>query len=441
MSSAQCLQNRQPCNNLVVTVANNAKIVSSEKGTLTIPTKQGDIVLHGYIFDDKCLINNLAGLSKLCNEGCTVTLDKETIIVSRDGENLWYGTKGTEDKLWTLDLADVGMPSRKEIPDSEIPDPRIELDTAFQAIRHDNDADFVQFVHAVFGSCPLSTFQDAIDHGWLGNYPKITGRMLRQNPPVSRAMAMGYLDRTRQGQHSTKGKKSRCKQPNSAIVTPSIRDDAAQPHLDEDSDQSHLCFQVMTREEFMNSSDATGKFPIETMSGWNYILVSTMKGYVHLQLLRNRTAPEYRRAYKDMYAFYAALGKTPTTQRLDNETSDELENYLRETRVKIEYVAPGMHRQNPSECSIRHAKNCIIAMCHTVDPTFPAFSLMETVVDQAEIVINQLRLWHDDRSMNAWTGMHNAPYDHLAHPLSIFGMQCVVLENPRPSWGAHGKDG
>jgi hypothetical protein len=76
----------------------NEKIVSSEKGTLTIPTKRGDIVLTGYIFDDKCLINNLAALSKLCNEGCAVTLDNETIIVSRDGENLWYGIKGSEDK-------------------------------------------------------------------------------------------------------------------------------------------------------------------------------------------------------------------------------------------------------------------------------------------------------------------------------------------------------
>ena len=37
--------------------------------------------------------------------------------------------------------------------------------------------------------------------------------------------------------------------------------------------------------------------------------------------------------------------------------------------------------------------------------------------------------------------MHNAPYDHLAHPLSIFGMQCMALENPRHSWGAHSKDG
>jgi hypothetical protein len=83
-ASAELLENRYPCNNLIVTVANNERIVSSEKGTLTIPTKSGDIVLTGYIFDDKCLINNLAGLSKLCNEGCTVTLDNETIIVSRD---------------------------------------------------------------------------------------------------------------------------------------------------------------------------------------------------------------------------------------------------------------------------------------------------------------------------------------------------------------------
>jgi hypothetical protein len=236
--------------------------------------------------------------------------------VSRDGENLWYGTKGSEDKLWTLDLADVGKQSfpSPPAPPMEIPDQLIELAIAFQAIHHDNDADFVQFVHAVFGSCPISTLQHAIDYGWLGNYPEITGRMLHQNPPVSRAMKMGYLDRTRQDQNSTKGKKSRRKSTSPAAATPSIRDDAEQPHLDDDADQSHLFFLVITRMEFMNLSDATGKFPFEIMSGWNYILVSTMKGHLQLQLPRNRKAPEYRRAYKEMYAFYAALGKTPTTR-------------------------------------------------------------------------------------------------------------------------------
>jgi hypothetical protein len=34
-----------------------------------------------------------------------------------------------------------------------------------------------------------------------------------------------------------------------------------------------------------NSSDATGKFPFPTKSGWNYLLVSTMNGYIHLELM------------------------------------------------------------------------------------------------------------------------------------------------------------
>jgi hypothetical protein len=85
----------------------------------------------------------------------------------------------------------------------------------------------------------------------------------------------------------------------------------------------------------------------------------------------------------------------------------------------------------------------IIAMCHTTDPSFPAHLLLEAVVDQAEIIINQMRPWHDDPTINAWTGMHNAPYDHLANPMSIFGIRCVVQEKShlRPTWGPHGKDG
>jgi hypothetical protein len=65
-----------------------------------------------------------------------------------------------------------------------------------------------------------------------------------------------------------------------------------------------MCFQVFTREEFFNSSDATGRFPVPTASGYEYILVSTLNGYVHLELLKKRNASAYLRAYKAMYAFY-----------------------------------------------------------------------------------------------------------------------------------------
>ena len=95
-----------------------------------------------------------------------------------------------------------------------------------------------------------------------------------------------------------------------------------------------------------------------------------------------------------MYAYFKQYGHTPTAQRLDNVSSTELELFLRESNVDVQYVPPGIHRQNPSERAIRHVKNCIIAMCMTADPLMPAQILFEEVVGQADIVINQLRPWH-----------------------------------------------
>ena len=422
---------------------------ATEQGKLVI----GDMIFNGYVFPEATLSDNLLGLADLCNKGCEVKLTAETIAVEKDNLIIWSGTKATDEKLWHLDLEDIKVaPGHSTIMDSVHTDstttspPLPPFSVAQQTIRHDSNAEFVKFTHATFGSCPISTFQHAMDHGWFGNLPKLTSLMIRQNPPVSRATAMGYLDQSRQGMQSTRKRLRQKTQARHASATASMAAACADDNLTHiiDADSTpNLCFQVLSAKEWRNSSDATGKFPFTTMSGWNYVLVSTLKGYVHLELLRDRTASEYRRAYAAMYAFYESKGKLPTAQRLDNETSATLESFLKETKVKIEYVTPGIHRQNPSERAIRHAKNCIIAMCQTTDPLFPADLLFEEVVPQAEIVLNQLRPWHDDITINAWTGMHNQQYDHLAHPLSVFGMRVVAQEKPhlRPSWGVHGLDG
>jgi hypothetical protein len=146
--------------------------------------------------------------------------------------------------------------------------------------------------------------------------------MVEQNKPVTRATAMGYLDQTRQGQQSTKSKRGpRSKHPVrfSAPISspPSPIDDALHSHIQDEFESPNLCFQVLSVKDFMNSSDATGKFPFPTVSGYNYILVSTLKGYVHFELMRSRHASEYVRVYTAMYAFYAELGKLPTTRQRD----------------------------------------------------------------------------------------------------------------------------
>jgi hypothetical protein len=85
-SSAHYLHNRTPSDQVTVTVANNQCIKSIGKGVLIIPTKTGDIKLKSHVFRDGELSNNLAGLSNLCNEGCSILLNSEFIAVSRDDE-------------------------------------------------------------------------------------------------------------------------------------------------------------------------------------------------------------------------------------------------------------------------------------------------------------------------------------------------------------------
>jgi hypothetical protein len=75
---------------------------------LIIPTKSGNIVLTGYVFCKNCLTSNFAGLSNLCNKGCIITLDAESIIGCRDKEISWSGTKGSEETLWNLAISDLG---------------------------------------------------------------------------------------------------------------------------------------------------------------------------------------------------------------------------------------------------------------------------------------------------------------------------------------------
>jgi hypothetical protein len=88
-------------------VGGRYKKISQEKGTFTIPTKSGDIILTAYVFSESNLSNNLAGLSNLTNLQCTVTLTATTITISRGDEIIWSGTKDCDEKLWNLNLADL----------------------------------------------------------------------------------------------------------------------------------------------------------------------------------------------------------------------------------------------------------------------------------------------------------------------------------------------
>jgi hypothetical protein len=162
-SAASLLEDRKHWKNYRGNVANITILTTIENGNLHVPAKSGNILIPAYVFDTHAISSNL---STLCNKGCTAILSRQTIETVKDGETVWCGTKNTTDRLWNLDIADLGI-SLGTLPVSP-PIPSItgnQAPSASQAIRLDNDAEYVRFAHEVFASCPFSTFLHAMRMG------------------------------------------------------------------------------------------------------------------------------------------------------------------------------------------------------------------------------------------------------------------------------------
>ena len=89
-------------------------------------------------------------------------------------------------------------------------------------------------------------------------------------------------------------------------------------------------------------ADATGRFPDRSQSGNQYVLVTYHEdsNYIHMELLPDRSAVSYVDAYRRILSFFRSHGVTIDIIRTDNETSSDLEQYMRTERVSREYVPP-----------------------------------------------------------------------------------------------------
>ncbi len=184
----------------------------------------------------------------------------------------------------------------------------------------------------------------ALRLGWLGNFPTLTAKMFNSDRPNSTASAKGHLQQKRQ-----KPRRSASRSHPSRI--PLVLFD--QSEADDEKEYLDCIFsRTMRTTDFLNSSDMAGRFPYVSHRGYEYIMVSVFRNYIHVELLQNRTASEVTRVYKATYTFYSSFGHTPRFQMLDNETSKELSAFFKNAEVEAEYVPPNTHRRNRAERAI-----------------------------------------------------------------------------------------
>ena len=83
-------------------------------------------------------------------------------------------------------------------------------------------------------------------------------------------MLKGHLDQTRQNVHSTKS----CPPLDPALALAPINpDDDAFPPGQPTDEHTHLCFAAVLEPTGQTHMDLAGKFPVQSLSGNNYILI------------------------------------------------------------------------------------------------------------------------------------------------------------------------
>jgi hypothetical protein len=235
---------------ITVGLPNGAEITSRTSGIIPITTGEDELPITAHVFDDDQLDRTIISLADFCNRGCTATFTATSALITHGTKTIIKSSKAPEQKLWPIDLDKL-----KDIPESE----------AHVAISHNFNADYVNFWHACLGSPPVSTLIRALRAGYLQSLPRLTARMVSDNPPQSLATAQGHLDLVRQ-QH---------RQHLSINNHDEVIDDGSENNMGT-TGQAYIVAEILNISDIVHS-DLTGRFPVSSRTGNNYILVSVYK--------------------------------------------------------------------------------------------------------------------------------------------------------------------
>jgi hypothetical protein len=127
-------------------------------------------------------------------------------------------------------------------------------------------------------------------------------------------------------------------------------------------------------------------------------------------------------------------------QRLYNEASLALRNYLTKQGINYQLAPPHIHRRNNAEREIQTLKNHFIAGLCSVDPTF-SLKLWDKVLPQATITLNLLKKSRSNPRMSVYAQV-NWHFDFNRTPLAPPGTRIIAHQKPyqRAYWDPHGVD-
>ena len=312
--------------------------------------------------------HNLVAVLELVDAGCSVHIHLWGFDIDCEGEIIYKGWRGCGSRLFRMILENEGG-NRLTLP----PDPD-EYDassgTIYQTMNWsvnniyecENKDQLIKYYHASLCSYPKRTLAAAAKAGYLKGFPGIDATTINRHIGAEDATEMGHMRQLPSGTRSMK-KTSKRRRPAQAIhilERDAASDDSIATLTQEPSNEK-------TRKVYMSvnladgwiASDQTGAFPRVSTRGNEYICVF----YIHYTnfikgiAIKLQHRSELLGAYEKIYQWCESRGFKPTLHRMDNETSQDVEEFIKSQQAKIQYTAPGKHCA-PAERAVLTFKSC-----------------------------------------------------------------------------------
>jgi hypothetical protein len=157
--------------------------------------------------------------------------------------------------------------------------------------------------------------------------------------------------------------------------------------------------------------------------------------------MKNRGDKDMLRAFDLLIQSLIIRCLKPSLQRLDNDASLTLRNYLTKEGIDYQLATPHIHRRNNAERAIQTFKNHFITGLFSVDPNF-TLKLWDKLLPQATITLNLLRKSRINPRMSAYAQLNGHFYFNRT-PLAPPGTRVIAHARPdqRASWDPIRVDG
>ena len=363
----------------------------------------------------KGLKTSIISLGQLADDGCTINLTKNDIVVRKNGKQILQGHRNAKDGLW-----DIPIVKRNT-----------EFTNHLNMIVHKKQSikSLVQYVYACLFSPTKSTLLKAIENGNLISFPGMTTQNVKKYLEELPATALGHLDQERKNLQSTK----------QVLPTTDLNTNTQQSVK---TLECFVCIENYTTKS-VGYSDQTGRFPYTSSRGNEYVMVlyDYDSNVILAKALRNRQGQEIMSSWTSLYDTLEKKGIAPTVFILDNEASNDLKKAMIKRKIQYQLAPPNIHRRNAAERAIRTFKNHFLSGIATTDPAFPIHE-WDRLIQQAVLTLNLLRNTRINPKLSSYAYIFGT-FNFSATPLAPPGTRIVAHIKPdkRESWAYHGLDG